>query len=270
MKTNTQNNIFAEIAERERILPDALFLAVEAAKRTMTPLRKRIAVVEDGSRRLYSVTRQGVGPLRTKYGNFHMFLFKISDDWKIYPVLIKGRIDNEFTPRFINTESLLLRFDSGCETGQTFGDSTCECKEQLMLAMEQIQQHGEGMIIHAPAQDGRGMGLAFKLATLYLQERAGLNTVDAARAIADSETIDVRTYGGVVAVLKFFGIHADCEIRLATNNPKKAQVFAENGYKVADLRPVVVPPTAHTERHLRAKEKYLGHLNLVTGSTERV
>ena len=40
------------------------------------------------------------------------------------------------------------------------------------------------------------------------------------------------------------------------------EVFPENGYGIETV-PVVIPPTDLTRRHLAAKQKELGHKNLV-------
>jgi GTP cyclohydrolase II len=75
--------------------------------------------------------------------------------------------------------------------------------------------------------------------------------------------IDVRTYSGVIGILKYFKVPATMHINLATNNPKKAGIFGENGYVVGDFTPVVIEPTEHTGLHLEAKQTHLGHIKLV-------
>ena len=107
------------------------------------------------------------------------------------------------------------------------------------------------------------MGLTFKLATLWLQDALGVNTVESATLLAPGGVIDIRTYFGVICILKFFGIPENCKINLATNNPEKANVFAENGYTVVEFTPVVIEPNHHTEAHLRAKQDHLGHKGLI-------
>ena len=90
-----------------------------------------------------------------------------------------------------------------------------------------------------------GMGLTFKLATLWIQDVLGVNTVESASLLAPGGAIDIRTYSGVICILKFFDIPTTCRINLATNNPKKAEVFAENGYTVADYTSIVIEPNDH-------------------------
>ncbi len=234
-------------------------------KRSMKPYQKRIAVIENGFNRFYVVERRGLGLLKTIHGNFWQFNFAIDDHWEKYSVLVKAEIDFEtLNPIFSRKDRLVLRIDSGCETGQLFGDLTCECREQLKLAMQKIAEVGEGIIINISCQDGRGMGLTFKLATLWIQDKLKVHTVESAGLLAPDGVIDIRTYSGVICILKFFGVLPSHVINLATNNPNKLRVFNENGYTISkDLVPITIESTEHTERHLKAKEKYLNHKGLI-------
>jgi GTP cyclohydrolase II len=107
------------------------------------------------------------------------------------------------------------------------------------------------------------MGLTFKLATLWIQDSLGVNTVESASLLSPGGIIDVRTYSGIICILKFFRILRNCEISLATNNSEKARIFAENGYRVIGYTPIVIKPNRHTRIHLKAKQEYLGHEGLV-------
>ncbi|MFA5961269.1 MAG: hypothetical protein WC848_01130 [Parcubacteria group bacterium] len=230
---------------------------IEAIKLGMSPMTKRVSVVENGKKQYYSVTRKGLGPLETKFGEFWEFVFEIDDQWIDYAVIARADINKKtLMPEFKNENKLIVRTDSGCATGQIFGDLTCECLDQLHLAMKTISDAGEGMIIHIPRQDGRGMGVPFKLATLWLQKEFNVNTIEAALMLAKDETIDARTYAGVVAILKFFEIPEACCINLATNNPRKIKIFSENGYAVKSCDPIHAKSNKNIEHHLKAKEKY--------------
>jgi GTP cyclohydrolase II len=251
------------VAKRTDRTVEEVQLLIDKAKQSMIPLGKQVSVAENGLTRFFIVTRQGVGLIKTNFGRFHQFDFGIDDTWGKYSVLFFGSLDDDLMPVFVHQEILLMRIDSGCETGQLFGDRTCECREQLALAMKTIAEHGEGLIVNIPRQDGRGLGLPFKLATLRLQDELKLDTVEAANAIAPSGVIDIRTYGGVIGILKYFGISTATKINLATNNPDKSGVFAANGYAVTDYTPIVIPPTDLTREHLEAKQEHLGHIGLI-------
>jgi len=264
METSIKQFSIADISKRANISAEEANTFLDLIKCSMEPLSMRFDVIEGGAMNCYAVERRGIGVLKTKHGKFWQYDFVIDDQWQKYSVIVKAGLDQDrLMPVFKQTEHLVLRIDSGCETGQIFGDLTCECHEQLHLALKTIEEVGEGMIINIPRQDGRGMGLSFKLATLWLQDVLGVNTVESATLLALDGVIDIRTYSGVIAILKFFGISKACRISLATNNPKKAGVFAENGYTVVGYTPIVIEPNEHTEIHLKAKQEHLGHRGLV-------
>lgn len=191
--------------------------SIERAKRSLVPLEQKIAVSEVGRTFELTVTREGVGPLITPFGPFHLFSFSVGDRWKKYSVLVRGGLDEDFSPRFARPDSLMMRIDSGCETGQLFLDLTCECREQLHEAMKRISDAGEGLIVHIPRQDGRGLGLPFKLATLRLQTEIKMSTTEASRTLEPQESRDTRTYAGVVAILKFLQIQPHTTLKIQTN-----------------------------------------------------
>ena len=254
---------YAQIASRTNRTLEEVEKVIGQAKESLIPNGKQVPVLENGTMRWYIVTRRGVGLLHTEQGDFYQFDFLINDNWGEYSVLYCGTLDENMMPVFCGEGPFLLRTDSGCETGQLFGDKTCDCRKQLLLAMELIAHKGEGIIVNIPRQDGRGLGLPFKLATLSLQTLLKMDTVEAAHAIAPAGVIDIRTYGGVVAILKYFGLPTSRPINLATNNPHKCDIFIENEYSLSELTGVVIPPTEDTLVHLRAKQEHLGHISLI-------
>jgi GTP cyclohydrolase II len=249
--------VLGDISRRRGIADSALNTAVARARESLALTEESFEVKEDNALRSLTVCRQGQGPVHTPYGRFMLMAFTIDDVWRDYSVLAVGDITRR------SSDPLLLRIDSGCETGQLFADLTCECWEQLLVALETIADRGEGIIVAVSAQEGRGLGLAFKLATLQLQESLGLDTVDAAHALLGPAEIDLRTYSGVAAILEAIGIPKERPLELLSDNPRKKATLAENGWTIGDLRPVTIPATRHTESNLRAKGQRLGHINLL-------
>lgn len=257
----------AAIAQRANLSPEEVQSTLAMIRRAMEPASKRLSIIENGLKRFYTVERRGIGIVTTSFGKFWHYNFIIDDQWEKYSVIVKGGFDYDtLVPVFNSPDTLVLRTDSGCETGQVFGDLTCECSQQLTLALKTIGAVGEGMIVAIPRQDGRGMGLPFKLATLWIQDVFRLDTVEAATLLAPGGVLDVRTYAGVVGILKFFGVPVTCKLNLATNNYDKADIFVENGYTVKDYTPVIIEPNIYTKPHLAAKQAHLGHKGLVAES----
>ncbi|MDB4979239.1 MAG: ribA [Candidatus Peribacteria bacterium] len=252
--------IMQQVADRLGIGIHEVHMELEKVMRWMQPVRRQMPVVsDDGNIQTMEVTRQGIGPLNTKFGKFWEMSFEVGDRWSKYHALVMADLDSHSgLPVFKNKEEIVVRTDSGCVTGQVFADTTCDCEAQLHLAQEEISHAGEGIVVHIPHQDGRGMGLPFKLGTLQLQDALGVNTVEAARLLAYDGSIDVRTYEGVVAVLKFLGISDQTMINLVTNNPKKVDALEMNGYRVINT-PAVVKGHEHISHHLAAKADGLGH-----------
>jgi GTP cyclohydrolase II len=116
------------------------------------------------------------------------------------------------------------------------------------------------LVVHISGQDGRGKGTGFKCATQILQKELGYDTVQAARTLAEGTAIDVRTFGGAVAVLKFLlGTQQNVGFVLLSGNPQKVDALTGNGFRVT-VKPPEVPATPETIRHLRAKAFHLAHV----------
>lgn len=150
-------------------------------------------------------------------------------------------------------EDVLMRVHDQCLTSEVLGSKRCDCKEQLELAMDKVMaEPGGGMILYLP-QEGRGIGLANKVAAYALQEQ-GLDTVDANLALGFGD--DERTYDYVPYILEHFGVRS---VRLATNNPFKVRSLRTMGVEVTRMVPLRAVPNRYNLHYLRTKHLKMEH-----------
>jgi GTP cyclohydrolase II len=146
-----------------------------------------------------------------------------------------------------------VRVHDECYTSEVLGSLKCDCREQLDYALEFIKRRGPGVVIYL-RQEGRGIGLANKIAAYALQED-GHDTVDANRLLGLPD--DVRRYDAAADILKDLGIRS---IRLMTNNPRKEQKLRALGVAISGRIPVLIEPNQHSAGYLTAKAARMGHL----------
>lgn len=170
----------------------------------------------------------------TDRGNFRMRSYRCDGDYAaLEPVaLTHGPLGG--------AENVLARVHDQCLTSEVFGSKRCDCKEQLGMALDMIREEG-GVVIYLQ-QEGRGIGLANKVAAYALQDE-GLDTVDANRHLGFGD--DERTYDIVPSILRDLGVES---IQLMTNNPLKLECLLKLGVRVSKVVPIVVAPNVFNER----------------------
>ncbi len=118
--------------------------------------------------------------------------------------------------------------------------------------MAYAQQHG-GVIIYLQ-QEGRGIGLANKIAAYALQE-GGVDTVDANRMLGFGD--DMRRYEPVKAILDDIGV---AQVSLMTNNPRKVSELTSLGVDVRGRIPIIARVTKYNASYLRSKQERMEHM----------
>jgi GTP cyclohydrolase II len=150
-------------------------------------------------------------------------------------------------------EAVPVRVHDECFTSEVLGSLKCDCKDQLSFSLDYIKRHEGGVVIYL-RQEGRGIGLANKIAAYALQEQ-GHDTVDANRMLGLPD--DTRTYDAAAAILADLGVES---IRIMTNNPRKVSKLEALGIRIDGRIPVLTCTNPHSQAYLEAKADRMGHL----------
>ncbi len=183
--------------------------------------------------------------LPTKYGHFELIPFQEKSSKLEHIVLIKGDLESDNT--------MLTRVHSACATGDLFGSLRCDCGEQLIQSMKNIEKNGSGILVYLQ-QEGRGIGLMNKINAYHLQE-LGMDTVDANTALGFAP--DERKYAICAEILRTLGVD---NIKLMTNNPDKITGLEENGIKITERIPLVIVKNKFNSDYLETKAKRMQHI----------
>jgi len=147
----------------------------------------------------------------------------------------------------------LVRVHSECLTGEAFGSLRCDCGPQLQDSIRRVAESDGGMVIYLKGQEGRGIGLANKVAAYALQDK-GYDTLDANTELGFAA--DARNYAVAVKMLQHFGVK---QVTLMSNNPAKAKALQAEGIKVSRVG-IEIPPNPFNELYLETKRARFGHL----------
>merc|ERR1711977_226927 len=186
--------------------------------------------------------------LPTMAGNFRVRAFRHMVNGVIIgePIaILRGRPEG--------LRNVPVRVHDACFTSEVLGSLKCDCADQLRMALDFIKDEGCGVVFYLQ-QEGRGIGLANKIAAYSLQER-GLDTVDANRALGLPD--DCREYDVVCDILKHLDVKS---VQVITNNPRKIKMLEGLGVKVEGRIPSIVRPNSFNKCYLEAKETRMEHL----------
>jgi 3,4-dihydroxy 2-butanone 4-phosphate synthase/GTP cyclohydrolase II len=183
--------------------------------------------------------------VRTAHGTFACHAWRSLADGVEHLALVRGEI--------AGPEPVLVRVHSECLTGDVFGSHRCDCGSQLDDAMAAIDRAGRGVVVYLRGHEGRGIGLAHKIAAYNLQE-AGHDTVDANLLLG--LPVDSREYGIGAQILVELGVRS---LRLMTNNPAKYEGLDGYGLEVVERIPLLPRVTADNARYLQTKRDRMGH-----------
>ncbi|AYD40928.1 bifunctional 3,4-dihydroxy-2-butanone-4-phosphate synthase/GTP cyclohydrolase II [Clostridium fermenticellae] len=183
--------------------------------------------------------------LPTKFGDFKIIAYESTITHEQHIALVKGDKFSE--------EDTLVRIHSECFTGDVLHSLRCDCGDQLIASLKQIDQEGKGVLLYLD-QEGRGIGLINKLKAYVLQEQ-GMDTVEA--NIALGFKADLRDYSIAYQILKDLGV---TKVRLMTNNPKKIIGLSRYGIDVTERVPVQVEYSKQSINYMKTKKEKMGHI----------
>ena len=150
------------------------------------------------------------------------------------------------------SEDVLVRVHDACFTSEVFGSLRCDCRDQLQESLKVV--HNEGGVVIYLQQEGRGIGIANKVAAYSLQDN-GADTVDANLHLGFKD--ELREYMAVPDILADLNIKS---IRLITNNPFKIDALTSLGVNITDRIPIHIPSNKHNSRYLLSKRDRMNHI----------
>jgi len=217
------------IEYRKSFALDLTFSALDASKSMEVP---------DATMRLIAQAE-----LPTEYGLFKTLVFQNTSTKEAHVVLL---MDSNLSNK------PMVRFHSECLTGDVFGSVRCDCKAQLINALEQIAKNQHGYLIYLKGHEGRGIGIGQKIAAYALQDK-GENTFQANLSLGLPE--DDRHYQDAIAILRFLKVN---HFSFITNNPDKVAAIQDAGF---EFEQIVVPPfvTEQNRKYLHDKANIANH-----------
>ncbi len=179
----------------------------------------------------------------TRFGMFRIYAFK--EGSLEHLALVHGDVRG--------MRAVPVRIHSQCITGDALGSLRCDCGVQLEDTLEYLCSQPCGILFYM-GHEGRGIGLFNKIRAYALQDE-GADTVEANNRLGFES--DLRGYGVVASVLRYFGIDS---VRLITNNPDKVRDIADAGIEVVERIPLVIPCNEHNASYLRTKKDKMNHI----------
>ena len=192
-----------------------------------------------------TVERYAEAQLPTRFGPFRVVVYRETDGDKEHLAVVVGEVED--------ADDLLVRVHSECLTGEVLHSLKCDCRDQLDLALQRIQEVGSGAVLYL-RQEGRGIGLGNKIRA-YAKQDEGLDTVDANLALGFED--DQRGYQVAADMLRDLGVRS---VALMTNNPRKVQGLENDGIKVTRREPHEVEAHDLNREYLKTKQDRLGHI----------
>ncbi len=182
--------------------------------------------------------------LPTRFGDFRIVVFVEPRTGLEHVAVVRGHV--------FGASDVPVRVHSECLTGDALGSLRCDCRDQLVSALERLGREQRGVLVYL-RQEGRGIGLANKIRAYALQEE-GVDTMDANLALGFGA--DERDYVVAADMLRTLGVRS---VRLLTNNPDKIEQLRRYGVDVAERVAHQAEVGEHNRDYLECKAQRFGH-----------
>lgn len=182
--------------------------------------------------------------LKTKYGLFREILYY--DGLKESIALVMGDVQG--------SSDLLCRIHSSCLSAHAFNSIECDCREQMEIAQQLIQQANKGVILWLE-HEGRGNGHLALIWAARLAQEQNLTQTEVYKKMGFGG--DARAFVRAAEILTELGV---LSVVLITNNPTKAEALRQNGIVVAGSQPALIESQDNPllQKHYADKKEH-GH-----------
>ena len=148
-----------------------------------------------------------------------------------YKTLWNGEVKNHLILYTGIDHPTPVRVQSGCLTGDIFGDQRCDCHSQLVQVMKYIYDVNNGVLVYTVEDDGRGRGTLTKFKVYHLRDKFGITSQDACKLLGLN--YDTRDYYPVTRILMDLGLE---RIILLSDNATKKESLEKHGIVVTDVK----------------------------------
>lgn len=180
------------------------------------------------------VERILVRPVRTRWGDFVLYLYRDRIKGDVHLALVSGKIG----------DNILVRVQRECPVGDVFGSVACDCREQMDSALFRIGEEG-GVFVYLRQEPGSAETVA------RILEHIDPDYLERERDEAE------RYIGTGAQILKDLGVSS---MRLLTNNPRKMVGIEGFGLNITERVPIQPRPRRENIEHLLKKRDEMGHI----------
>jgi 3,4-dihydroxy 2-butanone 4-phosphate synthase/GTP cyclohydrolase II len=145
---------------------------------------------------------------------------------------------------------VLTRIQAACPVIDVFGSSTSDSNVQLELALRQIAEAGQGLLVYLHVNGSYSSDSALGM----IREHLNLPRDEGPASGQDDA---LRDLGVGAQIMVSLGVR---KLRLMTNNPRKLMGLEGFGLEVVERVPLAAPVSEQNAEFLRDRRQVLGHL----------